>query len=221
MTYDFLAFENSSPANRRPIFVRTLRQVHHDTETDVAVPERDETSRVRLINRTVSVDYCKHERRVNRFASVTQSSADKILLGGELPAGNDIVGIANGNATQPNVVVSAWQIKDNKGRVVEQYQPFFSTGWDYAPALQQQLGQKSTLFYDPRGELIRTVNPDGSEQRVTHGVPVDLANAAMFSPSSWEAYTYDSNDNAGRTPAADPNRVELRTSLEYTGQRCR
>ena len=122
-----------------------------------------------------------------------------------MPAGNDIVGIANGNATQPNVVVSAWQIKDNKGRVVEQYQPFFSTGWDYAAAQQQQLGQKSSLFYDPRGELNRTVSPDGSEQRMVHGVPVDLANPAVFSPSFWETYSYDSNDNAGRTPAADPN----------------
>ena len=43
MTYDFLAFENSPATNRRPIFTRTLRQVHHDSETDVPLPERDET----------------------------------------------------------------------------------------------------------------------------------------------------------------------------------
>src|SRR6185369_10021619 len=39
MTYDFLAFENS----QRTIFTRTLRQVHHDSETEVPLPERDET----------------------------------------------------------------------------------------------------------------------------------------------------------------------------------
>ena len=27
------------------------------------------------------------------------------------------------------------------------------------------------MFYDPRGQVIRTVNPDGSEQRVIYGVP--------------------------------------------------
>ncbi len=29
-----------------------------------------------------------------------------------------------------NVVVSGWQVYDNKGRVVEQYEPFFSQGLD-------------------------------------------------------------------------------------------
>ena len=38
-----------------------------------------------------------------------------------------------------------------------------------------------------------------------YGVPTDLANPNAFSSSPWEAYTYDSNDNAGRTPLADPS----------------
>ena len=71
----------------------------------------------------------------------------------------------------PEVIVSGWQIYDNKGRVVEKYEPFFSTGWDYAGPTDAQLGQKATMFYDPRGQLVRTVNPDGSEQRVVHGAP--------------------------------------------------
>src|SRR5215831_8124608 len=64
------------------------------------------------------------------------------------------------------------------------------------------------MFYDPRGRVIRTRNPDNSEQRVVHGVPgkittPDLTNPEAFEPSPWEAYTYDANDNAGRThPAA-------------------
>src|SRR6185295_10125833 len=45
----------------------------------------------------------------------------------------------------------------------------------------------------------RTVNPDDSEQRVVHGVPGDLTNPDVFEPTPWEAYTYDANDNAGRT----------------------
>src|SRR5450432_1216545 len=64
------------------------------------------------------------------------------------------------------------------------------------------------MFYDPRGQLVRTVNPDGSEQVVVFGVPgaiaaPDLSDPDVFEPTPWEAYTYDANDNAGRThPAA-------------------
>src|SRR5439155_12527097 len=106
------------------------------------------------------------------------------------------------------VVVSGWQIYDNKGRVVEKYEPFFSTGWDYAEPTDTERGQKATMFYDPRGHVIRTLNPDGSEQRVVYGVPgttaaPDLSNPAQFEPTPWEVYTYDANDNAGRTHPAE------------------
>ena len=80
-----------------------------------------------------------------------------------------------------------------------------------------QFGQKVTMFYDPRGQVIRTVNPDGSEQRVIFGVPgtiatPDLTDPDVFEPTPWEAYTYDANDNAGRTHCmdgpADPTHLE-------------
>ena len=65
-----------------------------------------------------------------------------------------------------------------------------------------QFGQKSTIFYDPRGEMIRTLNPDGAEQRVVHGIPTDLSKPDQFTPTPWEAYSYDANDLApiSRTP---------------------
>jgi hypothetical protein len=104
----------------------------------------------------------------------------------------------------PNVVVSGWQVYNNKGWVVEKYEPFFSAGWDYAAPTEAQYGQKVDMFYDPRGQVVRTVNPDGSEQRVIYGVPgnirsPDLSNPDVFEPTPWETYTYDANDNAGRT----------------------
>ncbi len=52
------------------------------------------------------------------------------------------------------------------------------------------------MFYDPRGQVIRTLNPDGSEQRVIYGIPADLTNPDQFAPTPWEAYTYDANDLA-------------------------
>jgi RHS repeat-associated protein len=111
----------------------------------------------------------------------------------------DVTGWQNADRQNPNVVVSGWQIYDNKGRVVEKYQPFFATGWGYASPTDNQQGQKATMFYDPRGQVIRTVNPDGSEQRVIYGTPSDLNDPDHFEPTPWETYTYDANDNAGRT----------------------
>jgi RHS repeat-associated protein len=126
--------------------------------------------------------------------------------------GHDAVG-QQPRAGEPFVVISGWQLYDNKGQVVEKYEPFFATGWDYAQATEDQLGQKAKLYYDPRGHVIRTVNPDGSEQRVIYGVPgtiagPDLTNPDVFEPTPWEAYTYDTDDNAGRTHPTTSKRFE-------------
>ncbi|OUC11784.1 MAG: hypothetical protein B0A82_26750 [Alkalinema sp. CACIAM 70d] len=210
LDYDFLAFEKSLPGNRVPIFVRTMRHIHHDTETDIPQPKRDETIELR--------DYSDGFGRLlqTRTQGETVRFGDAVFGGGEsvLPAdqaagsGAAVLGIENLDAAQPNVVVSGWQIYDNKGRVVEKYEPFFCTGWEYAPPVDRELGQKVTMFYDPRGQVIRTVNPDGSEQRVIYGIPADLATPENFSPTLWEAYTYDANDNAGRTHAGTSQAYE-------------
>ena len=114
---------------------------------------------------------------------------------------------------RPRVVVSGWQTFDNKGQVVEQYEPFYATGWDYlsrkeAESEQPKLfGQKATMYYDPRGQVVRTVNPDGSEQRVLLGtLDEELLGAPdEYTPTPWESFTYDANDNAGRTHGEDSN----------------
>ncbi len=72
----------------------------------------------------------------------------------------------------------------------------------------------SMAAYDPRGQVIRTgFNPDGSEQRVIYGIPADVADPERFAPTPWVAYTYDANDNAGRTHAdsAQPYRGHWNT----------
>ena len=109
----------------------------------------------------------------------------------------------------PRVVLGGWQAYDNKGRVVEQWEPFFDQGYDYAPPTAARLTgelRKDTTYYDPRGLAVRTVHPDGSQQRVVGipatRVPADLTDPGQYTPTPWETYTYDQNDDAGRT---DPN----------------
>ncbi len=107
-----------------------------------------------------------------------------------------------------NVVVSGWQVYDNKGQVIEKYEPFFDSGFDYANPTEIQKGAKVQMFYDPRGQVVKTLNPDGSMQKVIFGVPgsittLDLESVDDFEPTPWESYTYDANDLAGITHATE------------------
>ena len=43
-----------------------------------------------------------------------------------------------------------------------------------------------------------------------YGVPENLDNPDTFTPTPWEAYTYDSNDNAGRTHGVSPQGANSR-----------
>ena len=202
--YDFRAFVD----RRQPISVQTIRHTHHATDGDASPADRDET--------LATIEYSDGFGRVLQMRAQAEDVrfGDPWFGGGvvsidptdEQPA--DVVGVARTADDRPNVLVSGWHIYDNKGQVVEKYEPFQSVGWEYAAPLDDQRGQKAIFFYDPRGEVIRTLNPDLSEQRLVLGVPgriaaVDLSDPDRFEPTPWERYAYDANDNAGRThPAA-------------------
>lgn len=203
MEYDLWAFVKSS----KPLSVTTVRQLHHDTETDVPPPERDDN--------IMSVECSDGFGRLLQTRTQAESmvfgatSLESVLPIDQSQRGGDVVGQQRQPGKLPKVVVSGWQVYDNKSRVVEKYEPFFSEGWDCLRETARSVGEKVTFYYDPRGHVIRTVNPDGSEQHLICGIPSDITNpplspseTAKFKPTSWEAYSYDANDNAGRTHAA-------------------
>jgi RHS repeat-associated protein len=216
--YDLLAYWRSrAPTSNlpQPVVARAVRRVFHDSDPD----DTGETIEAR--------EYSDGFGRVLQ----TRTQGDEVRFGDEyfgggdtfLPAQQsasqpgDVKGVVNVDASNPNVTVSGWQVYDNKGLVIEKFEPFWSVGWEYATPTEMQLGEKVTMFYDPRGQVIRTVNPDSSEHLVIHGIPTSLDDpplapnqADKSRATPWEAYTYDANDNAGRTPAADPNAVNYR-----------
>ncbi len=198
LEYDFFAFVN----RQQPIFVRSVVREHHITESDVALAERDQTIE--------SVQYSDGFGRLLQ----TRTQAEDVLFGdlnfggGVLSADQSIVtgdtiGRRRASGAPLNVIVSGSQVYDNKGRVVEKYEPFFSVGLDYVPPTAAQVGQQTTMLYDPRSQVIRTLNPDGSEQRVIYGIPADLRNPEQFAPTPWEAFTYDANDLAPLSKGPD------------------
>ncbi|MDX2032572.1 MAG: SpvB/TcaC N-terminal domain-containing protein [Blastocatellia bacterium] len=222
--YDLLAYDNSPADNRQPVFIRTIRRVHHVTDLHIPVETREETIE--------SIEYSDGFGRLLQ----TRIQAEDVLFGAGV-FGNEtlsadqtdaagtaasVIGRRRATEDPSNVVVSGWRIYDNKGQIVEKYEPFFDAGWDYLSleeAAQQReaglrnlFGQRAQQFYDPRGQLIRTVNPDGSEQLVIYGAAIDLADPDNFIPTPWEAYTYDANDLAPLSEGrdADDNPIPLK-----------
>jgi uncharacterized protein RhaS with RHS repeats len=198
-TYNFTAFI----PGRKPVSVQTVRRIYHINDTDVLPAQRDQT--------ITTVEYSDGFGRLVQ----TRTQAEDVLFGdpvfgaGVIPpdqstAPGDTVGRQRGPTDPVNVIVSGWQVYNNKGHVVLKYEPFFSTGFAFAPLAAAPPGENITLLYDPLGRLIRTVNPDQSEQRVVLGVPGTIASPNLttpdnYEPTPWETYTYDADDNAGRT----------------------
>ena len=200
--YNFLAYVQSG----QPISVLTTTRIYHISDQDIPEPSRrDETIQ--------KIEFSDGFGRLIQ----TRAQAEEVFFGDVDFANNanlppdqsQAAGIAEGqqaDAQHPRVIVSGWQVYDNKGQVVEKYEPFFDEDWAYQAPGTEKMGQRSRLFYDPRGQMIRALNPDGSEQRVIYGIPNALDTPDDFSPSPWEAYTYDANDLA---PLSTYNEVFL------------
>ncbi len=194
-----MIYDQSSFLNRRnPISIRTIQRIHHVNENNLLSLEHQETIQ--------KVEYYDGFSRLVQ----TRTQAEDIIFSS--PQNGDAglstsqsvslseVEVQNRPGNDPQrVVVTGWQVYDNKGRVVEKYEPFFSVGWEYDPTIDSEIGQKMITFYDPRGHTICTVHPDGSQRRFVHGVPLELSDPTRFNPTPWERYIYDANDNAGRT----------------------
>jgi RHS repeat-associated protein len=188
-TYDLHAYARTRDGdNPQPIFVHKIRRLYHAYQN-------------------VSDEIVESREYTDGFGRLLQARAQaaEVLFG---PTGDDVglpSGLAIGQQVADGVIVSGWRVYDNKSRVVEQYEPFFAAGWTYQPQAEAQRGQHLTFYYDPRGQAIRKINPDGATQRIIQGAPRDLTDPQAFDPTPWEACTYDVNDNAGRTHGAgDP-----------------
>jgi RHS repeat-associated protein len=197
--YKLLSFDQTRNSKHpQPMYVHSRQRVFHAS---------DDTSDEHIETRVYSDGF-------GRIIQ-TRNQAEELAFGadgndaGLLVAGKPIPGQVEGPAIEQRrddrVVVSGWQIYDNKGRVVEKYEPFYSAGWNFQPESEAKQGPHATMSCDPRGRLVRTINPDGSEHRVVYGTLDDLARPDTSRPSPWESYYYDANDLASLT--FDPTEI--------------
>ncbi|MEZ5477856.1 MAG: toxin TcdB middle/C-terminal domain-containing protein [Thiolinea sp.] len=87
---------------------------------------------------------------------------------------------------KPRWVGTGSIIFNNKGKPVQQFEPFFSD--DHLPGIEQQ-GVSPTLFYDPLGRVVCTFHPNHSYEKV------------VFDP--WQQASWDGNDTVLLDPRED------------------
>ena len=208
--YDFFVFKN----NGNPVWSKTITRENHINDN--------------INNNTIqSIQYSDGFGRLLQ----TRVQAEDVLFGNNLFGDAGLptdqsepnapaIGIERTANAPLNVIVNGWQVYNNKGWVVEQFEPYYDQGWDYDP-VSSGVGQKVQLFYDPRGNTIRTVNPDQTEQRVIFGKINDLTQPDDYIPTPWENYSYDANDLAPITHTLDQtvpaNHHFTPTSIEVDG----
>lgn len=213
MEYDFFAFKNSGD----PVWVKTISRELHYQQSAVSPT-------------IVKVEYSDGFGRLLQ----TRVQAEDVLFGNQtfgssgLPAQQNLpnsnaVGQQRSPSSPLNAVVSGYKIYNNKGKVVEQYEPYFESGFDYQPLSPEALEEavKVIMYYDALQRVTRTVYPDNSQQWVIYGVPYSLTNVTLsgvegctdYAPTPWINYTYDSNDLA---PITNPTGSNVPVADWYT-----
>ena len=88
--------------------------------------------------------------------------------------------------SSPRWVGTGTKVYNNKGKIVRQYEPFFSRS--QKPGVEQW-GVSNTLFYDPIDRLVATLHPNHTYEKVVF--------------DSWQQKTYDTNDTVILYPRHD------------------
>jgi RHS repeat-associated protein len=86
---------------------------------------------------------------------------------------------AEGPWSAPRFVATGWSVLNNKGNVVKQYEPYFSTTWDFEG--ESRRGKATVFEYDPVGRNTRAVLPDGNVRTWGYG--------------PWQVIARDEEDN--------------------------
>ena len=216
LEYDLFAFMNSGS----PVWVKTTQREHH-INADYLDSLQEPHATI------VAVEYSDGFGRQLQ----TRTQAEDLIFGNSLlgdsglPADQtannaNAVGVMRSMNDPLNVIVSGAKLYNNKGKEVEQWEPYFSQGFDHIEVAQNP-GQRIRIYYDALGRPQKTINPDGTQQRVIYGrpmattleLPVGNNLMAGFKPNPWERYTYDAND---LQPLTHPSDTTVPASHRWT-----
>lgn len=157
MNRPFLTQETAIISN--PVWVKTLKLVQKPQDPSLTIPTIIKSS-----------EYYDGFGRIIQSRLLCPDIPDEIETFGDyytVISTNALDYQFSGPESACKALVSGKKIYNNKGKVIKQYEPYWSNGLDLTNDVAS--GVYLTLFYDPRGQLIRTINPDASEQRLIFG----------------------------------------------------
>ena len=147
----------------RPAGVRRARPAGLGDQHPTGAPRHRRRRRGRSARRrdrvassspTGSAACCRPGPRPRTPCSATRSSAAASSRPTRLAPVGDTAGRTREPGRPGQRVVSGWQIYDNKGRVVREVRAVLRAPASTTPSPSMpQLGQKATIFYDPRGQV--------------------------------------------------------------------
>jgi RHS repeat-associated protein len=218
--YDLMEFYDS----HKPVWVKTIQREEHwqeDPSYDAPTIQKIEFSDG--FGRVLQARAQAEDSIFGPTSGVGALTGDSGLPVDQASNAN-AVGHTKATSAPDNVVVSGWKVYNNKGKVVEEYEPFFSSGYVYQSAESTSyLLQKMTIRYDAGGRPTETTFPDGSKSLIVYGIPNSIGspplhntvsssssqsaveNSSAFTPSPWERFAYDQNDLAPLTTSGSGN----------------
>jgi RHS repeat-associated protein len=221
--YGLTAFDDSPPDAPEPIWVHTTKRTlfrwqivddERERRRKAGLPPLTDADIVALFPNGEREEYPERFVQTREYsdgfgrllqtrAQAAALTCDDVGLPGSIGGKpGDAVLAENPGGAAMRTVVSGWQTYDEKGHVLERYEPYLDDGWEYAPPSQEALDKalaRTTTLYDPLGRPVHTVYPDGAREDFVYGIPADLTNPSAYTPTPWETYSYDRGDNGGRT----------------------
>jgi RHS repeat-associated protein len=131
-----------------------------------------------------SIVRVKHDAELAPFeqSEILQSLAYSDGFGREVQTRTLVEpGPVEGAPTDPRWLCCAWKVYNNKGLVVQEFEPFYSGTCRYEN--QALHGLPARFTYDPEGRLVRTDFPDGTFRRTDY--------------TTWRMTVWDENDTVG------------------------
>jgi RHS repeat-associated protein len=113
---------------------------------------------------------------------------------------NETTGVKEQIQTSDRWTATGRTIYNNKGKVIKQYEPWFSTISAYEPESElTEYGVTPVMYYDPAGRLVRTILPDENE------ITVEF--------DAWQQKNFDQNDNNDTTAHFNTPQIQHYDSL--------
>lgn len=239
--YNFDAFREGPSDKPKPAYVHTIRRKRHRwdlieklnearrsegddplSETQVEQLFEDELNEhpERFVQERTYMDGSGDEVQTRRQAEAdvfTDSDGDSVLPADISETPDSTVVGQSRVEDDPRVRVSEWRTYNNKGNVVEAFEPFYDTGWAFTSRAEARrehpaaFERKVDVHYDALDRRVRTVGLDGSENRIVRGDPSpDLSDPDTYEPTPWVQYQYGTVDNAGRTHGSEARSYDHR-----------